>query len=292
MAESFKRTEIVEDERGSDQSLERGVKAVLTRMNRVDATVEDLGFDEKSKVRLREGDDRDAMISALRGKAAGMAKFAIAEAPVTENAEVVVTEQPVAAGSEKKPELTPEEAEATLGALEAQFKANMYLHEGVEWPKVRSSLEADPRALLSINKMQAAGHEPDVYDADAEGFDIGTCSKESPASGRNCVYGPDNAKWLRENRPNEKFNGSAVEMAEAMGIKLMDPDKYKKVLQAKGKFDEETWSWLLASPSILSTGNALNGNRSDLEVYVFRNPAYSHGDNRAWRCSLRVKWAA
>ena len=196
-------------------------------------------------------------------------------------------ESPVVDQGEKQ--LSPEEAEQTLLNFKNRFKENMYLHEGVEWNKVKASLEANPEALWSIAQMEAAGHAPDVYDADDEGFDIGTCSKETPESGRNCVYDKKVADWLRENSPDVEFNGSAVEMSEAMGIDLMDPEKYKNTLQKNGKFDAATWSYLLTHSDIRSTGSALSGYRYGDNVYVSLYSAYDPYHGRAWRGSLRVK---
>ena len=73
--------------------------------------------------------------------------------------------------------LTPEQAEQLLGKLEERFNDNKERHKGVDWAKVKSSLEANPEALWSINEMEKAGHEPDVYFADDKGFEVGTCSK-------------------------------------------------------------------------------------------------------------------
>ena len=211
----------------------------------------------------------------------------------TESAAPAVSAQQLAPESTKAPrQLTPEQKESTLATLAARFAANENLHEGVEWTRVKASLEARPEALWSINEMEKAGHEPDVYNADEKGFDIGTCSKESPESGGNCIYDEAEAEWLRKNCPNEKFNGSAVTMAEAMGIDLMDPDLYKNALQKKGKFDMQNWSWLKTQLSIRSTGFALNGDRSGDRVNVRQYNANSRYGFRSWRGSLRVEWAA
>ncbi len=191
-------------------------------------------------------------------------------------------------------QLTPDQKESTLATLAARFKANEYLHKGVEWTKVKASLEAKPEALWSINEMEKAGHEPDVYNADDRGFDIGTCSKESPESGRNCVYDEEAAQLVLKHNPGAKFNGSAVAMAEDMGINLMDQNLYKNVLRKKGRFNEQTWSWLLTKLNIRSTGGALSGTRyyaGGLGL-VRRDGAGSHSASGSWRGSLRVEWAA
>ena len=219
-------------------------------------------------------------------------RTAIAKEQGSVNVAAVTASQSVEAATKAPRILSPEQTETTLQTLAARFAANENLHKGVEWTKVKASLEAKPEALWSINEMEKAGHQPDVYNADDNGFDIGTCSKESPESGRNCVFDESAEEWMKTNRPNKRFNGNAVAMAKAMGIDLMDPNLYKNVLQKKGRFDEQTWSWLLTQLAIRSTGHAVRGYRSGLAVYLNRRYASSHSDYRAWRGSLRVEWAA
>ncbi|MBD3330879.1 DUF4256 family protein [Candidatus Peregrinibacteria bacterium] len=186
-------------------------------------------------------------------------------------------------------ELTPEEMEEILSKLETRFDTNTQLHEGINWSDVKASLEADPEAIWSLAQMESAGHEPDVYHDDKDNFYFGTCSKEAPKSARNCVYDKEAADKLRKENPNAKFNGSAVEMADAIGISLITPGHYKDILQKKDIFDETTWNWLLTQSDIRSSGGALNGNRYEGNVYVYQNRAYIRNGYRAWRGSLRVK---
>jgi len=187
--------------------------------------------------------------------------------------------------------LTPEQIKKLMPILEDRFNKNQKRHEVVEWLKVKSSLEANPEALWSLNEMEKAGHEPDVYFADEKGFDVGTCCKESPEKHRNIVYDAEAAEWLRKNRPDEKFNGSAVEIAQAMGIDPMGPDKYKNELQAHGEYDTETSSYLKTSSDIRKDGAALRGYRAGDAVYVDQRDAYGRSDDRAFRGSLRVLWS-
>jgi len=156
--------------------------------------------------------------------------------------------------------------------LKVRFEENKYLHEGVEWGKIEESLIENPDALWSINEMEETGHEPDVYNADNEGFDIGTCSKESPEKQRNCTH------------------DESVEMAEAMRIELMNPIKYKSILQAKGEFDNETTVWLKVSDYIRDFGLATYGGRFMGVVSVGQDSANNHNDLMGWRGSLRVPW--
>lgn len=171
----------------------------------------------------------------------------------------------------EKRELTSEEAEKTLADFEARFRQNMYLHEGVKWSDVKEALQASTEALWSVAQMEAKGHDPDVYDDGDEYYEIGTCSKKSPESARNCIH------------------DEAVKMAEAMKIKLMLPKQYKDILQEKGCFDEGTWSWLLTRSDVKSTDLAFVGSRYDEGADVIRCNVYAHNANGAFRGTLRVK---
>ena len=243
------------------------------------------------QLKLREsdtGEAEDRLLEGARQELARIANFIIVEQPDQSDAE---ESQQVVVDSDKR-ELTAEQAERTLGALQRRFQANIHLHEGIEWTKVKTALEANPEALWSIAQMESAGHSPDIYHDDKNDYYFGTCSIESPESARNCVYDKEAADWLRENHPDVPFQGSAVEMAEAMGIDLMDPDHYKDILQEKGKFDEKTRSWLLTHSGIRSTGDALDGSRRGGYVYVSRYRARDLYHRWAWRGALRVKKVA
>ena len=65
-----------------------------------------------------------------------------------------------------KKELSLEQQEELLGALQARFEKNMHRHQGLEWGKVRAKLEANPEKLWSLNEMERTGGEPDVVSYD------------------------------------------------------------------------------------------------------------------------------
>lgn len=193
---------------------------------------------------------------------------------------------------DERPErvLIPKQARQLLATLETRFHQNQRLHKGVEWSRVKSSFEANLEALWSINEMEKAGHVPDVYRADDEGFDVGSCCKDSSIKHRDVVYDAQAAKWLRENHPDREFNGSAVELAEAMGIELMNESQYK-YLQKKGEYDKGTWSWLktplTGKPDFASCGARHGGDR----VRVAQLPVTRYHSHWAFRGSLRVLWS-
>jgi len=176
-----------------------------------------------------------------------------------------------------------------LLALRDRFAATPNLHTDCDWNRVEATLIENPASLNALIQMELAGHEPNVYKFDDDGFDIGTCSPESPLSGRNCVYDAEAAEYLRQNLPNEQCNGSAVEQAKAMGICLMTEEKYRQ-LQTKGRFDRNSWSWLSTPNEVRKPGFAFFGRRTDYVVSVGQNTAYTTIASRGWRGSLRVLW--
>lgn len=132
---TIKRT--VEDERQVGKSLEENARGVLKRVAGVpNATIEDLGTD---KLKLREGDDRDTMIGAVRQEAAKMAKFTIVANPQSETLEA--TEDPLKA-IEADPRLTP--LREQFEALDAKYR----IFDG----KVRSFGEV-LKAVPNVNNL-------------------------------------------------------------------------------------------------------------------------------------------
>jgi Protein of unknown function (DUF4256) len=172
--------------------------------------------------------------------------------------------------------LTFEQAEKLLTILKPRFDSHMKRHKGIEWSKVKSSLEAKPEALWSLNEMEKAGHEPDVYFSDDKGFDIGTCCKESSEQHRGIVH------------------DKAVEIAEEMGVDLMDKIQYKTQLQVNGKYDLKSWSWLKTDSNTIKDGVAFSGFRREGELkilYVRKTYSLDRNAGRAFRGSLRVLWS-
>jgi hypothetical protein len=51
-----------------------------------------------------------------------------------------------------KKQLSPEQREELLGALEARFEKNMNRHKGLDWAKVQAKLEGNAEKLWSLLK--------------------------------------------------------------------------------------------------------------------------------------------
>ena len=176
------------------------------------------------------------------------------------------------------------EQEKLLQALKVRFEANLQRHPRVAWDAVQARLETHPAALQSLAAMEARGGEPDVI-GNGEGgrFTFCDCAPESPAGRRSVCY--DRA--ARDARKENKPPGSALEMAEAMGIALLTEAQYR-ALQELGEFDTKTSSWIHTGTEIRALGGALFCDRRYGKVFVYHNGAQSYYAARGFRGWLAV----
>lgn len=172
-----------------------------------------------------------------------------------------------------------------LNELQVRFEENMKRHEALEWSEVRGKLEGNDEKLWSLSEMERTGGEPDIV-----GFDKATgeyifydCSAESPKGRRSLCY--DRAAW--ESRKEHKPANSALDMAAAMGVKILTAEEYRG-LQTLGNFDTKTSSWLETPTEIRRLGGAIFGDYRFGRVFVYHNGAESYYGGRAFRGSLKV----
>lgn len=172
-----------------------------------------------------------------------------------------------------------------LGLLKTRFEKNMGRHKGLEWADVQARLEANAEKLWSLNEMETTGGEPDVvgYDKKTGEYIFYDCSAESPKGRRSLCYDDEALEERKEAKPD----GSAVEMAESMGITLLTEEEYRK-LQELGKFDLKTSSWVLTPAHIRKLGGAVFCDRRYDTVFLYHNGAISYYAARGFRGSLRV----
>ena len=178
-----------------------------------------------------------------------------------------------------------QERKELLQSLKARFEKNMQRHRGVVWADVQARLEGHQGALKSLREMEGTGGEPDViaHDASAGHYTFCDCSAESPAGRRSICY---DRKAL-ESRKEHKPEGSAVEMADAMGIELLTEQQYR-ALQELGDFDSKTSSWVRTPPDVRALGGALFCDRRYGKVFLYHNGAQSYYGARGFRGLLRV----
>jgi Protein of unknown function (DUF4256) len=79
-------------------------------------------------------------------------------------------------------------------------------------------------------------------------------------------------------------------MAAAMGIELLTEEQYRE-LQKLGDFDTKTSSWVKTPSDIRKLGGAIFCDRRYDTVFVYHNGAESYDAARAFRGSLRSKFA-
>jgi hypothetical protein len=161
----------------------------------------------------------------------------------------------------------------------------MHRHPGVAWETVLARLEESPTALASLGRMEASGGEPDVIgEAEPTGrLVFCDCSLESPPGRRSLCFDREALNARKENKPE----GSAVEMALAMGIELLTEEQYL-ALQQFGEFDTKTSSWIATPRDMRSLGGALFCDRRFGRVFTYHNGAQSYYAARGFRGRLRV----
>jgi hypothetical protein len=172
-----------------------------------------------------------------------------------------------------------------LRTLERRFDTHPQRHDGIAWAEVDARLQRQPSALQALRRMEDSGGEPDVIGRDPQ---TGTltfcdCAAESPAGRRSLCYDRAALDARKENKPQ----GSALEMAAAMGIELLTEAQYR-VLQALGEFDTKTSSWVGTPPELRALGGALFCDRRYGRVFVYHNGAQSYYASRGFRGCLQV----
>lgn len=188
-------------------------------------------------------------------------------------------------GGKRSKKLSAEERRELLRVLKERFEKNGERHQGMEWGQVQARLEANAEKLRSLGEMEWTGGEPDVVGRDAKTgeYIFYDCSAESPQGRRSLCYDGEALDARKEHKPK----GSAVEMAEAMGIELLTEEQYRE-LQKLGEFDRKTSSWVKTPEKVRKLGGALFCDRRFDTVFVYHNGAESYYAARGYRGWLRV----
>lgn len=179
--------------------------------------------------------------------------------------------------------LSQEQAEEIMQVLKARFEKNMNRHESVDWTRVQKKLEASPDKLRSLHEMETTGGEPDVIGKEGDNYIFVDCSAESPKGRRSICYDRVALESRKENKPWS----NALEMAAAMGIRILNEEQYRQ-LQQLGKFDTKTSSWIETPADIRKLGGALFGDRRYNTVFTYHNGAESYYAARGFRGMLIV----
>jgi hypothetical protein len=184
-----------------------------------------------------------------------------------------------------KNELSRDQREELLGALKGRFEKHMNRHEGLDWARVTSRLEARVDRLWSLSEMERTGGEPDVigHDRTAGEFIFVDCSEQSPKGRRSVCYDREALNARKEHKPKT----SALDMAAEMGIELLTEEQYRE-MQKLGDFDTTTSSWIMTPVDVRNLGGGLFCDRRFGRVFVYHNGAESYYAARGFRGSLKV----
>ncbi|SMD44758.1 Protein of unknown function [Aquiflexum balticum DSM 16537] len=181
--------------------------------------------------------------------------------------------------------LSDEQSKVLLDTLKTRFKKNSNRHQGIEWDDVEKKLLANPKKIWSLNEMEATGGEPDVVGKDEKTGEVifVDCAAESPKGRRSVCYDQEALESRKEYKPKN----SAMGMAAAMGIKILNEEQYKD-LQGLSRFDTKTSSWLETPADIRKLGGAIFGDWRYGHVFIYHNGAESYYGARGFRGVLKV----
>ena len=172
-----------------------------------------------------------------------------------------------------------------IHTLQTRFSQHMQRHAGLAWDAVLSHLNAAPASLAVLQQMEDTGGEPDVigHISDTGAVTFCDCSAESPIGRRSLCFDAAALAARKANKPA----GSAMAMAQAMGIALLTQTQYRQ-LQELGPFDRKTSSWIATPDNIRALGGALFCDRRYEQVFVYHNGAESYYASRGFRGLLHV----
>ncbi len=283
------------DSRKPEESSEERTIFLLERMALLgDATIDDIG----GRINLSSESDVNKIKKNVSNEAL---RIALQHLP-SETSE---------SNEDQSYELTSEKKEETFRILSKRYRRCENLHKGQEdlqLYKVKGSIEEDPRFIWSIRQMEQAGHEPNIYHSDEFGFNVGTCSLDTPIDSSFCVFDNTALEHVRRSRKlserekklaSKRLNkNGAVEQAEAMGVKLMSEHHYLYVLGPKydagshphsggNRLDQNDSCWLNTDINIRMSDRALMGTGG---TNVCLRNVEDWSKNLGWRGSLRVPW--
>ncbi len=181
--------------------------------------------------------------------------------------------------------LSAQQRDDLIKLLQNRFEKNRQRHKELEWKNVLKRLEAHPEKLWSLNEMERTGGEPDVVGMDkASGALIFyDCAAESPKGRRSLCYDHEALEARKKHKPKD----SAISLAKAMDITLLNEEQYR-ALQQLGAFDTKTSSWIETPAAIRKLGGALFCDRRYDHVFTYHNGAESYYAARGFRGMLKV----
>ncbi|MBR9922925.1 MAG: DUF4256 domain-containing protein [Bacteroidetes bacterium] len=185
----------------------------------------------------------------------------------------------------KAKKLNTEETITLLNTLQKRFETNTNRHPKLNWEEIQAKLEAHPDKLWPLQQMETSGGEPDVVGTDEKTgqYLFYDCAPESPKGRRSLCYD----RQALEDRKKFKPENSAIDLAEEMGIQLLNEAEYNH-LQSLGEFDTKTSSWLKTPKEVRDQGGAIFGDYRFGRVFFYHNGASSYYAARGFRGCLKI----
>lgn len=172
-----------------------------------------------------------------------------------------------------------------IDTLHNRFLKNMHRHASMDWQNIVKKLDANPSKLNALYAMEESGGEVDVvaYDPTSDVYTFMDCSKETPKGRLSLCYDPEALASRKANKPS----GSAIGMANEMGVELLDETQYR-YLQTLGEFDIKTSTWIKSPDAIRKLGGALFCDRRYDMVFTYHNGAESYYGARGFRAFVTI----
>lgn len=182
-----------------------------------------------------------------------------------------------------KKDLTNTQQEEIIETLKTRFNKYKERHPDINWEAIEAKLLDHPAKLWSLYQMEQTGGEPDVVAFNDERFVFVDCATESPIDRRSLCYDKEGLAARKDNKPAN----TAIDLATAMDIELLDETEYRS-LQTMGHFDSKTSSWIKTPDDIRKLGGALFADYRFGKVFVYHNTAQSYYAARGFRGKLLV----
>lgn len=173
------------------------------------------------------------------------------------------------------------EKEILINILKDRFNQHPKRHpqstfdELIQW--------VDDHHLNIIAMMEESGGEPDFVQMNGHLYVV-DMSKETPKQRTSLSY-DQKARVERKKFPPKS---SAIEMADQMGVSLLNEEMYRYIQEIE-PFDLKTSSWILTPTDIRHLGGALFGDRRYNTVFIYHNGADSYYGVRGFRSYLTIK---
>jgi hypothetical protein len=181
-----------------------------------------------------------------------------------------------------KNKFSSDESENLFRLLKTRFEKNMNRHKNIEWLYILAKLDTNSQIRWSINEMEKSGGEPDVVIIEDNCCFV-DCSAETPMGRRSICYDRSGLESRKEHKPAN----NALDMAETMGIEILNEEQYRE-LQQYGKFDSKTSSWIKTPDNIRKLGGALFCDYRYGQVFVYHNGAQSYYSARGFRGLIKI----